>query len=74
MSETRDLRFLVFDRGSVDIDLHILDDTGTESGCLHRTHELIDVTLQPGTYYLALDTFVGTTPKPGEYLLAILDQ
>ena len=42
-------------------------------GSPHRAQELSDVTLPPGTDHLALDTFVSATPKPGEYLLAILD-
>ena len=58
----------------VDVDIHLLDETATEAGCLMRAHQIIQTTLQPGTYFFALDTFVsGDQPKPGEYLFAILE-
>ncbi|MCA9670926.1 MAG: SGNH/GDSL hydrolase family protein [Myxococcales bacterium] len=65
----------VFDRGSVDIDLHLLDATASEAGCIARDHQEITRTLQAGTYHLALDTFVmGGSAKAGEYLLVVLEE
>jgi hypothetical protein len=65
---------MVFDRGDVDVDIHLLDESATEAGCLMRAHQIIQTTLQPGTYFFALDTFVsGGQPKPGEYLFTVLE-
>ncbi|MEO1269671.1 MAG: SGNH/GDSL hydrolase family protein, partial [Myxococcota bacterium] len=52
------LRFMLFDQGEVDIDLHILDASATEEGCLARNHQILQGRLPAGTYHLALDTFV----------------
>jgi len=68
------IRAMVFDRGDVDVDIHLLDETASEAGCLMRAHQIIQATLQPGTYFFSLDTFVsGDDPKAGEYLFAILE-
>jgi hypothetical protein len=66
------LRATVHDLGAVDVDLHVLDWTGSPDGCLARAHRLIDLALPPGSYYVVLDTFVsGGVPKSGEYLLTL---
>ncbi len=68
------IRAMVFDRGAVDVDIHLLDESASETGCLQRAHQIVQTTLQPGTYFFALDTFVsGGQPKAGEYLFAILE-
>jgi hypothetical protein len=70
--ETR-IRAMVFDREETDIDLHLLDSTGTEAGCLARDHQILEVTLAPGIYHFVLDTFVGAGgAKSGEYIFVIL--
>jgi len=67
------LRATVHDRGTTDIDLHLLDETASEAGCLARHHQIIEATLEPGTYHLVLDTFVsGGAARSGEYLLSIV--
>jgi hypothetical protein len=68
------LRALVFDRGEVDIDLHLLDYTASEEGCIERNHKLIERTLSPGQYHFSLDTFVNNSgiPLSGEYLFVLL--
>jgi hypothetical protein len=68
------LRALVFDRGEVDIDLHLLDFTGSEEGCLERDHKIIETFLAPGRYHFSLDTFVsgGGISLSGEYLFVLL--
>ena len=67
------LRIFVFDRGDVDIDLHVLD-APTEAGCVQRAHRQLDADLGVGTWYLALDTFVGSREQAGEYVLAIMER
>lgn len=61
----------VFDRGSVDIDIHVLD-SPDEAGCVARAHESLEVDLAAGTYWLALDTFVSGSERAGEYVLAVM--
>jgi len=67
------LRALVIDQAGVDVDLHLLDETASEAGCLARHDRLWEGTLDPGTYTFALDTFVSAgEPKPGEYLFVLV--
>jgi hypothetical protein len=74
LESPQSLRFLVFDRGDVDIDLHLLDDSLTESGCLDRAHQSMTARVPAGVSYLSLDTFVSSSGEEmaGEYLLVIL--
>lgn len=68
------LRMMVFDQGSVDVDLHLLDETATGEGCVERAHQIIQGTFGPGTWHVSLDTFVSQgDPKPGEYLFVVLE-
>jgi hypothetical protein len=69
----RRLRFVVLDRGTVDVDLHLLDGAPTTAACAARAHQVIEGRLGPGTWYLSLDTFVnsGGTELSGEYLLVV---
>jgi hypothetical protein len=67
------LRFLVFDRGTVDIDAHLLDGP-SGADCIARDHQDLEVTLGPGTYRLVLDTFVdgGGIARAGEYVVVAM--
>ncbi|MGB0592124.1 MAG: SGNH/GDSL hydrolase family protein [Myxococcota bacterium] len=72
LSEPARLRAMVLDQGEVDIDLHVLNDTATEAGCMARHDRLWEGTLGAGTYYFSLDTYVSAgVPKPGEYLFVL---
>jgi len=68
------LRALVFDRGDVDIDLHLLDESASEEGCIERDHKIIEMTLAPGRYHFSLDTYVSGNGSAlsGEYLFVLL--
>lgn len=69
------LRAMVFDRGEVDVDLHLLDASGEAAGCLERDHQLIEASLAPGTWYLVVDSYVsGGEIKGGEYLLTVIEE
>ena len=74
LDRPRSLEFHVFDRGEVDIDLHLLDETQSADGCLERAHQSFNATLPAGTYFLTLDTFVSSSgiERSGEYLLLVL--
>jgi GDSL-like Lipase/Acylhydrolase family len=50
------VRALVFDVGDVDVDIHLLDSTATEAGCLDRGDTIVEMDLTAGTYYFSLDT------------------
>lgn len=74
VSEKTPVRILVLDRGSVDVDVHLLSGTPTASACIERDHRIIERTLEPGVHYLALDTFVGSgTERSGAYSLVVVE-
>ncbi len=63
----------VFDRGATDVDIHLLDAI-SEEGCRVRAHREIEFTVEPGTHYVSVDTFVGPEERSGEYMLVIAAQ
>jgi hypothetical protein len=74
LGQPANLRFVVMDRGSVDIDLHLLSEGTGEGDCLDRAHQLIEGSYAPGTYYLSLDSFVSAGGEAaGEYLVVVLE-
>ncbi len=72
LTHTTNLRAYVISLGDADIDLHLLSaPNGTD--CLTRNDKVIAQTLQPGTYWLSLDTYESSTAVlPGEYLLVVM--
>lgn len=58
---------LVFDRGAVDIDIHLLDDSGA---CLDRDDTEVAIDLPAGEHTIVLDTFVSDA-QAGEALLVV---
>ena len=63
----------IFDRGMVDIDLHVLDASGTEAGCLARNDTHVSIELPAGRFTIVLDTFVASgTERAGESLFVVL--
>ncbi len=63
------LRVLVFDRGEVDVDVHLL----TGADCQERNDRLVERTVPAGDHRLVVDTFVsGTTAHSGRYLLVVV--
>jgi len=72
VGETVRVRAIVLDLEGVDIDIHLLDETASEEGCLLRDHHLVESTLEPGIYYFALDTwFDGADELAGEYTFVV---
>jgi len=72
ISERATIRAIVFDRGDVDIDLHLLGDGVSGADCLLRDDSNIETTLSPGTYHLVLDSYVSSGEVlSGEYLLVL---
>ena len=74
LSTTTSLRVLLFDRGTVDVDVHLLSGTSGDD-CVDRDHQELSVTLSPGTHFLSVDTFVeaGGQERSGEYIIAIFE-
>lgn len=71
LSAPTNVHLYVFDRGMVDVDLHLLDDPDPSS-CIARGHLEVEQMLAPGEYYVTIDSFVmGSTELAGEYLLVI---
>ena len=75
VSAAHSVRAMVFDRGSVDIDVHLLGSSVSGSSCIKRGHNHITAQLQPGTYHFALDTFVKSgSATAGEYLFVLVKE
>jgi hypothetical protein len=76
LTKATKIRAYVLDRGTVDIDLHLLGSTPTAASCLQRNDEVIATTLQAGTYHFSLDTFVSSAGKElsGEYLFILIEE
>ncbi len=74
LTEATAIRAIVLDRAGVDIDVHLLDDSASEAGCIARDDTLIERTLEPGTYYFSLDTYVNAdaVEQTGEYTFVVL--
>lgn len=73
VAEATPARIVVMDGAGVDVDLHLLDAWGGEDGCIARAHQMIEGTLSPGTYSLAVDTFVSSRGEEnaGDYTVVI---
>ncbi len=68
------IRALVFDRGEVDIDLHLLGETAAGAACIERDDTDIETTLDPGTYHVVLDSYVSSGDvRSGEYLFVMVE-
>lgn len=52
-----------------DIDVHVLRDAPAAAGCLARGDTTVDIHLDPGTYFIAADTFSG---KAGDYTIVVM--
>lgn len=74
LSEVTPIRAIVLDRVGVDIDVHLLDDSASEAGCIARDDMMIERTLDPGVYWFALDTYVSddAVELSGEYTFVVL--
>lgn len=68
------LRAAVYDRGAVDVDIHLLGDQVGGNACLTRNHRFVTVDVTPGTYHLVVDSFVDAgSVLAGEYLLTVVE-
>ena len=72
LEEETPLRVMVMDRNSTDIDIHILD---SEMSCLARGHRTIEMTLEPGDYFISADTWVDDqgVEQAGAYQLIVVE-
>jgi hypothetical protein len=70
------VRAYVMDRGSVDIDVHLMGDPTDPASCLDRAHTGVIASLEAGTWYFVLDTFVSAAngELPGEYLFVVVEE
>jgi lysophospholipase L1-like esterase len=69
------IRAMVIDRGTTDIDVHLMQGGSDAQSCIARDHRVVVRDLGPGTYYFNLDTWVDSSgdEKVGEYLLVVLE-
>ncbi len=69
------LRASVIDRGSADIDVHLLAGGTGGDACVERAHQWFTVDVEPGTYYFSLDTFANSGGElSGEYLFTLVGE
>jgi hypothetical protein len=63
----------VADEGDVDVDLHLLGDAADAGTCLQRDHRSVTASLDAGTWYFVVDSFVsrGAGPRSGAYLFVL---
>lgn len=73
LDQATTVRALVFDRGGIDIDIHLLGEPDPAT-CLDRDHNGFEASLEAGTWYFVLDTFVAAdgTAAAGEYLWVLV--
>ena len=59
-------------RRAVDVDVHLLTDRDPTT-CLARGHVAATALVQPGTYWIAVDTYTGPRgrPRPGAFTLVV---
>jgi hypothetical protein len=62
------------DRGTVDVDLYLLDASGSPASCIVRNDREIQADLTPGDYTLVVESYVTSdgVAHPGEYLLVVM--
>ena len=73
LTQPTPLRIAVLDREGVDIDIHLMSESGPNGACLARNHTLIEGTLPAGEYGLVLDSFVSEgAVLSGEALLIVV--
>ena len=63
------LQVVVSDDVGVDVDVHVLT-AADGSACLDRDDTEVSVAVEPGTVWIAVDTWVGDQEYPGAYLLS----
>jgi hypothetical protein len=68
-----ELRMMTFDRGTVDVDPHVLSDADPGT-CLKRNDKEITGPLPNGDYTVVVDSYAGDVPggAAGEYMLVVL--
>ena len=67
------LRARVFDGGGVDVDLHLLGAEADGESCIARADKLLDADVGPGTYWIAVDSYVsGGAAQSGPYRLTVI--
>jgi len=65
------LHLVVIDDDAVDVDLHLLHGEPTTAACVERNDREIRRTLDPGTWFIAVDSYVtGGAEQGGAYFLA----
>ncbi len=73
LAQPTDLRAFVISLDGCDVDVHLLGAAADAASCIARNDKVVTQSLQAGTYYLSLDTYVSSgVPKPGAYLLVVL--
>jgi len=75
LTQTTPLRILVLDGDGVDVDIHLLAGGANASDCIARHNRIIERTLEAGTYYIAVDSYVNANGdvQSGDYSLVVVE-
>lgn len=75
MELTSDKRLRVFavSATGVDVDIQVMRGNIDGNACIARDDIMLHGKFKAGTYYIAVDTYSGSTAKPGLYLLGIVE-
>jgi hypothetical protein len=73
LAEPAVVQVFVADEGDVDVDVHLLGDPSDGGSCLQREHRGFVASLEAGSWYFVVDTFVNRAagPRSGPYLLVL---
>ena len=75
VSEPTSLKIQAVSFNGAQIEVHLISDLSSAEGCVMGNSRQLVTTLQPGTWWLSVDTrVVAGAPKSGEYLLTIVRQ
>lgn len=67
------VRAVVLSREGADIDLHLLGASPEGAACVARHDQMVVADLTPGTWHLALDTYVAAgSARPGPFVLVVM--
>lgn len=71
VTEPTTVHLTVIDADQVDVDLHLLRGEPSVSSCVERNDREIRRTLEPGTWFVVVDSYVaGGVEQGGDYLIA----
>jgi hypothetical protein len=73
LTSDKRLRMFAVSATGVDVDIQVMRGNIDGNACIARDDIMLHGKFKAGTYYIAVDTYSGSTAKPGLYLLGIVE-